>query len=214
MLEKCLATSNPRIITNTVRRLIPSDAAVFLRATVDRVLSKPARAVQLAPWIKAVMHYHTGYMMQAPGVQGALAALYQVKIILIPRVFSLLNNHHIQSVGVSQQAIDSRVGLYQQLLKVYGRLSLITAHTNAAAQQSAAAEDGDVGETDDGVPAPEVMFEDGVDDDEPEAEDPFAADDNDDDDDDSDGGIDDDGGFDDAGDDDSMGGDDDDDDDE
>ena len=66
------------MITNTVRRLIPNDAALFLRAAVDRVLSKPARAVQLAPWIKAVMHYHTGFMMAAPGVQGPLAALYQV----------------------------------------------------------------------------------------------------------------------------------------
>ncbi len=57
------------------------DAALFLRASVDRVLSRPARAAQLAPWIKAVMHYHTGYMMTAPGVQGPLAALYQVRAV-------------------------------------------------------------------------------------------------------------------------------------
>jgi U3 small nucleolar RNA-associated protein 5 len=79
LLEKCLATNNQRLITNTVRRLIPMDAALFLRAAVDRVLSKPARAAQLAPWIKAVMHFHTGYMMTAPGVQGPLTALYQVR---------------------------------------------------------------------------------------------------------------------------------------
>ena len=109
------------------------------------------------------------------------------------------------------------MGLYQQLLKVYGRLNLITAHTNAAAQRSAAAEDGeDAGEADDGVPAPEVMFEDGSDA-EPEAEDPFAAndgEDDDDEDDEDDDGLDDDGGFDDAGDDDLMGIEDDDDEDD
>jgi len=108
------------------------------------------------------------------------------------------------------------VGLYQQLLKVYGRLNLITAHTNAAAQRSASAEDGeDAGEADDGIPAPEVMFEDGSDV-EPEAEDPFAANDEDDEDDEDadDDLLDDDGGFDDAGDDDLMAGDDDDEDDD
>ena len=106
------------------------------------------------------------------------------------------------------------MGLYQQLLKVYGRLNLITAHTNAAAQRSA--EDGeDAGEADDGVPAPEVMFEDGSDA-EPEAEDPFAANDgeDDDEDDEDDDGLDDDGGFDDVGDDDMMGIDDDEDEDD
>lgn len=145
LLEKCLATSNTKIIANTVRRLLPVDAALFLRAAVDRVLSKPARAVQLAPWIKAIMLYHTGYMMTAPGVQAPLTALYQ--------------------------AIDSRVGLYPQLLKVYGRLSLITAHSAHASSSAAGGEGGEDGE--DGMPEPEVVFEDG-DDDEPEPEDPFA----------------------------------------
>jgi U3 small nucleolar RNA-associated protein 5 len=154
LLEKCLSTSSPRVVVNTVRRLLPMDAALFLRAAVDRVLSKPARAAQLAPWIKAVMHHHTGYMMTAPGVQAPLTALYQ--------------------------AIDARVGLYAQLLKVYGRLSLITAHTTTAQ-----ADDGDEAG---GMPGPEVVFEDGSDE-EPEAEDPFAPEgvSDDDDDDDMDG---------------------------
>ncbi|KAG1676919.1 hypothetical protein FOA52_014795 [Chlamydomonas sp. UWO 241] len=156
LLEKCLSTSSPRVVVNTVRRLLPMDAALFLRAAVDRVLSKPARAAQLAPWIKAVMHHHTGYMMTAPGVQAPLTALYQ--------------------------AIDSRVGLYAQLLKVYGRLSLITAHTAQADDEAGSAG---------GRPGPEVVFEDGSVE-EPEAEDPFAPDAglSDDDDDEDDDGMD------------------------
>jgi len=144
LLERCLATSNPRIITNTVRRIVPMDAALFLKAAVDRVLSRPARALQLAPWIRAVLHYHTGYIMTAPGVQAPLAALYQ--------------------------AIDGRVSLYQQLLKVYGRLGLITSHAARGSAEEGA--DGAVG-----VPAPEVVFEDESDDDgEPAAEDAMNPD--------------------------------------
>jgi hypothetical protein len=86
--------------------------------------------------------------------------------------------------GCTSQAIDSRVGLYPQLLKVYGRLSLITAHSAHASSSAAGGEGGEDGE--DGVPEPEVVFEDG-DDDEPEAEDPFAPLDDDEDEDDEEG---------------------------
>ncbi|GAX81324.1 hypothetical protein CEUSTIGMA_g8755.t1 [Chlamydomonas eustigma] len=146
LLEKCLSATNARVISNTIRRLLPTDAALFLKAAVDRVLSRPARAAQLAPWIKAVMHHHTGYLMSAPGVQAPMTALYQ--------------------------AIEGRVGLYQQLLKVYGRLSLVTAHSSKGSAEG----DDEESDNDDGLPAPEVVFEDGSDG-EPDAEDPFAPED-------------------------------------
>ena len=143
LLEKCLsAGGNQRLVTNTVKRLLPSDAALFLRAAVDRVLSRPSRAAQLAPWVKALIHHHTGYLMSAPGAQGPLAALYQ--------------------------AIEGRVGMYQQLLKVYGRLSLVVAHSAS----KGAGEEGDEGE-EGALPDPEVVFVDQGEE-EPEAEDPFA----------------------------------------
>lgn len=65
----------------------------------------------------------------------------------------------------------SQVALYQQLLRLYGRLGLITAHSRKAGADK---EDGDASGAD--GPEPEVVFEDesGDDDDEPEAEDPFA----------------------------------------
>ncbi|KAF5839935.1 quinon protein alcohol dehydrogenase-like superfamily [Dunaliella salina] len=140
--QRCLATSNSRVIHNTVARIVPRDAALFLRAAVDRLLSRPARAGQLAPWLRALLHHHTGYLMAAPGAQAPLAALYQ--------------------------AIDGRVALYQQLLRLYGRLGLITAHSKKAG----VAGDGEAGAA---GPEPEVVFEDASDDDdEPDVEDPFA----------------------------------------
>lgn len=64
------------------------------------------------------------------------------------------------------QAIDGRVSLYQQLLRLHGRLGLITAHSRAGGH--AGAEEGG------GALAPEVVFEDASGEEEPEAEDPFA----------------------------------------
>ncbi len=53
------------MVAHTVARLLPLDAATFLRAAVDRLLSTPARAAQLAPWIKATLHHHTGAAARA-----------------------------------------------------------------------------------------------------------------------------------------------------
>ncbi len=49
-----------------------------LQSAVDRLLSRPNRAVQLVPWIRAVLHHHTAYLMSAPGVQPVLTSLFQV----------------------------------------------------------------------------------------------------------------------------------------
>eukprot|EP00198_Chlamydomonas_reinhardtii_P003632 XP_001692968.1 predicted protein [Chlamydomonas reinhardtii] len=103
LLERCLATSSTTVIANTVARIVPMDAALFLKAAVDRLVSKPNRAVQLVPWIRAVLHHHTAYLMSAPGVQPALTSLFQ--------------------------AIDSRVRLHDPLLRLYGRLGLVLHHT-------------------------------------------------------------------------------------
>ncbi|GLC46652.1 hypothetical protein PLESTB_001550400 [Pleodorina starrii] len=108
LLERCMATSNPTVIANTVARIVPMDAALFLKAAVDRLVSKPNRAVQLVPWIRAVLHHHTAYLMSAPGVQPALTSLFQ--------------------------AIDSRVKLHDPLLRLYGRLGLVLHHSRDKGQ--------------------------------------------------------------------------------
>ncbi|PNH09593.1 WD repeat domain-containing protein [Tetrabaena socialis] len=112
LLERCLATSNAAVIANTVARIVPFDAALFLKAAVDRLVSKPNRAVQLVPWIRAVLHHHTAYLMSAPGVQPALTSLFQ--------------------------AIDARVKLHDPLLRLYGRLGLVLHHTRADSGTQAA----------------------------------------------------------------------------
>ncbi|GLI64508.1 hypothetical protein VaNZ11_007772 [Volvox africanus] len=110
LLERCLATSNSVVIANTVARIVPLDAALFLKAAVDRLMSKPSRAVQLVPWIRAVLHHHTAYLMSAPGVQPALTSLFQ--------------------------AIDVRVKLHDLLLRLYGRLGLVLHHSRDKGQMS------------------------------------------------------------------------------
>ncbi|EFJ48186.1 hypothetical protein VOLCADRAFT_104876 [Volvox carteri f. nagariensis] len=148
LLERCLATSNSIVIANTVARIVPLDAARFLKArrtclakaaAVDRLVSKPSRAVQLVPWIRAVLHHHTAYLMSAPGVQPSLTSLFQ--------------------------AIDARVKLQDPLLRLYGRLGLVLHHSRDKGQLPAEQR----------RPVPEVLFEDDLDaEEEPAAEDPFA----------------------------------------
>ncbi|KXZ42694.1 hypothetical protein GPECTOR_124g494 [Gonium pectorale] len=111
LLERVLATSSPAVIANTVARIVPLDAALFLKAAVDRLVSKPNRAVQLVPWIRALLHHHTAYLMSAPGVQPALTSLFQ--------------------------AIDARVKLHDPLLRLYGRLGLVLHHTRDKGQAAA-----------------------------------------------------------------------------
>ena len=53
LLERVLTTGNTSVIRNTVARLAPTDAALFLKAAVTRLQSKPARAAALVPWLRA-----------------------------------------------------------------------------------------------------------------------------------------------------------------
>lgn len=117
LLERCIATSNDRIITNTVRRLLPIDAAAFLRAAVERLQSKPSRGAQLATWIRAVLLHHTAYLMAAPGVQPSLAGLYQT--------------------------IEARLQMHRNLLSLSGRLDLLLSQASRGGADGA--DDGDEG---------------------------------------------------------------------
>lgn len=80
-------------------------------------------------------------------------AVVRVIFLLTPSIYTVL------------QAIDGRVSMYQNLLKVYGRLGLITAHARHAKDGADGDDDGDA------RPVPEVMYEDGSDE---EVEDAFA----------------------------------------
>lgn len=119
LLERCLSVGNERIIRNTVRRLLPMDAAAFLKAAIERLQSKPARGSQLSHWIRAVLVFHAGYLMAAPGVQPYLTSLYQ--------------------------AIESRLSTYRSLLGLSGRLDLLSAQLQGKAGDAAEGEDGEEG---------------------------------------------------------------------
>jgi U3 small nucleolar RNA-associated protein 5 len=122
LLERCVGVSDTRVVNNTVRRLLPADAAAFLRAAVERLQSKPARGGQLAAWIRAVLVHHTAYLMASPGVQAVLTSLYQT--------------------------IESRLAMQRTLLSLSGRLDLLMVQARAraaAAAGAAAEEDGEEG---------------------------------------------------------------------
>jgi len=117
LLERCLAVRNDTVITKTVKRLAPSDAAIFLRVAVQRLQSAPARGEQLATWIRAVLLHHTAYLSGVAGAQGTLGYLYQL--------------------------IEARLASYQPLLALSGRLDLVLANARRAAGTQDDDDDGD-----------------------------------------------------------------------
>ncbi|GBF87916.1 hypothetical protein Rsub_00628 [Raphidocelis subcapitata] len=104
LLERCLSLSaDPRVVRNSVRRLLPIDAAALLRACVERLQSRPVRGQQLAGWIRAVLHHHAAYLMAAPGAAPVLTALYQT--------------------------IEARLAMQRTLQSLSGRLDLLLAQS-------------------------------------------------------------------------------------
>ena len=68
LLEKCFAISNDRVMKSTVRQLAPQDAARLLQVAVQRLQSSPHRGKQIAAWLRALLLYHTAYLISAPGL--------------------------------------------------------------------------------------------------------------------------------------------------
>ena len=104
LLERVLTTGNTSVIRNTVARLAPTDAALFLKAAVTRLQSKPARAAALVPWLRATILCHTSYLSAAPGVQAHLTAMYQL--------------------------IEARLAVFQPMLALRGRLDVVLSQHN------------------------------------------------------------------------------------
>ncbi|KAL3140509.1 hypothetical protein ABBQ32_005092 [Trebouxia sp. C0010 RCD-2024] len=67
LLEKCFAMSNDKVMKSTVRQLAPADAARLLQVAVQRLQSSPHRGKQIAAWVRALLLYHTAYLISAPG---------------------------------------------------------------------------------------------------------------------------------------------------
>jgi U3 small nucleolar RNA-associated protein 5 len=111
LLERCLAVTNERVVNNTVKRLLPLDAALLLRAGVERLQSRPSRGQQLAVWLQAVLLHHTAYLMSAPGAAPVMSCLFQI--------------------------IEARLAMQRQLLSLAGRLDLLLAQPGAQRHQAA-----------------------------------------------------------------------------
>jgi U3 small nucleolar RNA-associated protein 5 len=112
LLERCLSVGRERVIVNSVKRLVPMDAALLLKAAVERLQTKPSRGQQLAAWIHAVLLQHTGYLMSAPAAAPLMSSLYQI--------------------------IEARLAMQRQLLSLSGRLDLLLAQRGPAADGAGA----------------------------------------------------------------------------
>jgi hypothetical protein len=115
LLEQCLGVANERVIANSVKRLVPLDAALLLRAAVERLQSRPARGQQMAGWIHAVLLHHTAYLMAAPGAAPVMSSLYSI--------------------------IEARLSVQRQLLSLAGRLELLLAQAGGQQAGGAGAEE-------------------------------------------------------------------------
>jgi U3 small nucleolar RNA-associated protein 5 len=115
LLEQCLGVANERVIANSVKRLVPLDAALLLRAAVERLQSRPVRGQQMAAWIHAVLLHHTAYLMAAPGAAPVMSSLYSI--------------------------IEARLAVQRQLLSLAGRLELLLAQAGGQGAAGAGAEE-------------------------------------------------------------------------
>lgn len=109
LLERCLSVGRDRVIVNSVKRLVPMDAALLLKAAVERLQTKPSRGHKLAAWIQAVLLHHTAYLMSAPAAAPLMSSLYQI--------------------------IEARLAMQRQLLSLSGRLELLLAQRGPAAAE-------------------------------------------------------------------------------
>ena len=59
--------SNDKVIKSTVQQLAPQDAARLLTVAVQRLQSSPKRGKQISAWVRALLLFHTAYLISAPG---------------------------------------------------------------------------------------------------------------------------------------------------
>jgi len=105
LLETCLSVDDIKIIQRTVERLPTEYILPFQNILIQKFQSKPYRATELIPWIQTIVMVHTSYLLTIPNLNAsALSGLYQT--------------------------IDSRLGSYNKLLKLSGRLDLLLSQIN------------------------------------------------------------------------------------
>mmetsp|Transcript_21989 Transcript_21989/g.32679 ORF Transcript_21989/g.32679 Transcript_21989/m.32679 type:complete len:696 (-) Transcript_21989:29-2116(-) len=101
LLASCLEISDIQIIEKTVEKLPVKFVMPFLQTIVKKFESQPGRGTALIVWIKSILVQHTAYLVSAPHLAPQLSRLYQT--------------------------VDSRLMVFNKLLKLSGRLDLIMA---------------------------------------------------------------------------------------
>jgi len=112
LLEECLSCRDPVLVTNTVRRLPATSVVPFLQQVVTRLRNKPNRTKLLCHWVRSVLTEHTNYLTTVPAAAPIISEFYK--------------------------AIDQRLTLMPHLLKLQGRLQLITSHIAKSSRSTGA----------------------------------------------------------------------------
>ncbi|XP_024381323.1 uncharacterized protein [Physcomitrium patens] len=110
LLEQCLNIHDEKVISNTIRRLRPFEAAKFLTVAVSKMEGRPQRALGLVPWVRAVLLQHASFVMTNLALQPVLTSLYQI--------------------------IEARLSVFRPLLSLSGRLDLVMAQIQKNESQS------------------------------------------------------------------------------
>jgi U3 small nucleolar RNA-associated protein 5 len=99
LLNRVFQTTNPVIVKRTVEKLPQNSVLPLLLFTVEKFQTNPSMANQLTIWINSVLTIHLAYLMSLPTLPKTLGPLYSV--------------------------IESRLAVFQDLLRLQGRLDLL-----------------------------------------------------------------------------------------
>jgi len=110
LLEYCLHVTDSGVINKTIQKLPPQYIVSLMKAIVDRLQLKPARAASLLLWIKYLLYNHSSYLVSLPNLVNHLSVLYL--------------------------AIDSRLTSYKKLVKLSGRLDLVLSQVKQGSEKN------------------------------------------------------------------------------
>uniref|UniRef100_A0A6A7G0E4 WD repeat-containing protein 43 n=1 Tax=Hirondellea gigas TaxID=1518452 RepID=A0A6A7G0E4_9CRUS len=114
ILSKVLEQSRGKNLVNTAKRLPTQFVLKFLRTVVARFSSSrtSSHSLRLLRWIHAIIQHHTALLMSTPNLTKELQFLYQL--------------------------VDSRLVVFDRLLKLQGRLQLILSQADLRKELSKA----------------------------------------------------------------------------
>ncbi|KAJ1546727.1 WD repeat-containing protein 43 [Nowakowskiella sp. JEL0078] len=123
LLEQALSVSDPNVIYTTVSRLQVEQVVPLLDVLVMRLQRMPNRARQIIEWVRAVLMIHTGFLVSsARSATSTMAG----GVGELPK-----------QLGTLYQTIESRIVVYQNLVKLAGRLDMVVHQIQARSIQAA-----------------------------------------------------------------------------